>query len=282
MPTAFEELEGSPVVEINDGKFTGTRRFKIAWSDTIAFNGELIGSWAASGSTLVFVPGAPFPGIPQAICRSVRYDPFPAENVGTPCDNADVRTSNTNRPLCAIVTATYSILDITPPDIDDPEDGTRLTINSTLGHDVVSFPGRAVKFQETPNEVLPEDAAVNVVVPTEEMLVRWERLPRSLVPWNNLRSKIGKVNSSTWYGYPSETVLFTGVTDAREYQFSGDILMTLEFRFSAKVIKTATSSGVAGWNHRFDERSGRWKKVITATGDNPIYQTVSFSDLFRF
>ena len=72
MPVLYEELAGSPTIELNKGDITGTRRVKIAWSDITNFANEIFPDPFLTG----YLYGAYLPGFPWAIATGIKVKPF--------------------------------------------------------------------------------------------------------------------------------------------------------------------------------------------------------------
>src|SRR5262245_52252570 len=67
MSVAFEELEGSPGLEVSESGMTAWRSFRVAWADWPQFCRELIGSYRVVGGSFVFAAPLEFPGFPNLV-----------------------------------------------------------------------------------------------------------------------------------------------------------------------------------------------------------------------
>lgn len=291
MAVSFEELTGSPRVRITDGKFSATRRFKIAWSDTIAFTGELLGYYSTDGGgSWTYTPPVAFPGVSQAIANDVDIAPFPEDGISTPASTS--LATNTNQPPYAIVTATYTIKDYAQnaaPRQNTPEypDGTFLTINQTVGGEFLTVPGRAFKWDGT-DEQLPADVNPGIFVPSEQITLVWERVPERRIPFAEIRKQCGRVNENSFAGYSAGTVLFLGAQFNRQFQISGDVLTTVQYSFSVTARQPTDTSDEdpKGWNYSYKEKASadeHWVKIVSVDdGATPYREDGDFDSLLRF
>lgn len=288
MAVTFEELTGSPEVRIVDGRFHATRRFKVAWSDTIAFTVDLMGGYSAIGDSFYYTAPAAFPGVPQAICREVDIRPFPEDWIDT---GAGATLSDaTNQPLYAVVRAGYRIADHANhrqrrKGLPLVPEGTYLSYAADIGMQTVSLPSRGFVWQDN-GAPLPANQHLGLQVPSEQFQLRWERVPVALVPWARVRQLSGTVNELDFLEHPAETVLFQGAKTTYEFQFSGDVLVTLEMRFSVKEQASVSDPELRfGWNHWFrpEPAAGEnWVRVVTGDGGVPPYRPADWSNLFGF
>src|SRR3990172_1284644 len=81
MAVSFDELEGSPSIKIsNQGGFTATRKFRVAWADWKTAAAELVGGWIFIGGERVFNNPKQFPGFPEAVVLDLSIDPYDPSN----------------------------------------------------------------------------------------------------------------------------------------------------------------------------------------------------------
>ena len=288
MPASFEELTGSPDVTIDDGRFSATRRFKVNWSDTIEFSEDLLGKWEVIGSSLVYTPPVPFPGIPLAICRRVNFVALGGEDAPISYGASSDLASNTNQPPFAIVTAEYAMPDNVggnsagdvPDQSDaDVEPGTYLTISRARSQETLAVSGRSLKWNSSGKPLGP-DAPYPIRLAVENLTLNWQRVPISRVPWSKHRAAMGKLNSSSYLGYQPRQLMFLGGNDTREMQINGDVLCSLQMQFAARIVQTGAGTR-SGWDYQFNADTGDWDKVVTLSGA-PLYQETGFANLTRF
>lgn len=289
MPVPFEELIESPEVTIDDGRFKAIRRFKVDWDKTIDFCKELCGYWERSGNSLVSTPPAHFPGILQAVCRRAEFMPFPPDRIKTPA-SSDLTTS-ANQPEYALVTATYQIPEnnnhrqrnsalqnLTP-------EGTFLTQSVDVGTTRLSIGGRRMKYVDAGGALrdAPPDIAIGVDVPVDQFTLSWERVPYLLVPWQMISDIRGTVNNQLFNRYPPECVLFAGCQLQYEFQYSGDVLCRLDYRFIAKTVRKGGNTVASGWTHVWSPEAGDFVEVRTeTTPPRKLYASADFRNLFTF
>lgn len=289
MSVPFEELIESPEVTLDDGLLKAVRRFKIDWDDSIDFCRELCGSWQIVDGSFVSTPPAPFPGLPQMVCRKAEFTPFPPDRIKTPA-SADL-TTNTNQPEYALVTATYKI-----PENNNhrqrnnalrdlPPDGTFLTQSVDVGTTRIAIGARKMKFVDAGGALrdASADTSIGVDLPVDQFTLSWERVPYLLVPWQKISDARGTVNSQTFNRYPPDSVLFAGCQLQYEFQFSGDVLCKLHYRFIAKTVRKNGNVPASGWTHVWLPEAGDFVEVVTSgPAQRKLYQSSDFRNLFTF
>src|SRR5947209_17764449 len=84
MSVSFEELEGSPRLQVGETGMTAWRSFRVAWADWPDFCRELIGSYRVVGGSFVFTAPREVPGFPNLVLSGIELVPFdPASADGT-------------------------------------------------------------------------------------------------------------------------------------------------------------------------------------------------------
>ena len=284
MGVAFEELEGSPSFRLAEGRFQGTRKFKVAWEDVVDFVIELVGGYRLVSEEWVYTPPATYPLVQQATVGEVTSEPFPPDRP----DGASVvdLSTGTNEYAWALVTAQYRIRredgNKSRADLPDVPTGTVLTYSSDLGLEYETVPGRTFVWVGD-SEPVSDDRYPGLVVPTEELTLSWQRVPSP--PWDAIRDLRGKVNGATFLNHAPGTVLFVGARTNREFQLLDPGLFRLDYHFRVReVASTVSASTRFGWNHRYRaEASGgeHWLEIVDASGNRP-YGAGDFLELFTF
>ncbi len=271
MPVTFEELEGSPTFNFDDGKFTGTREFKVDWENWPTFIGELYGVYSLTGGTVTSTSPATFPGVPQAICTDARGGP---QRGLAPTKSGEITLTNGNAVTYphAFITATYKIPfqsdGQSRADLPSVPSGTYLDYTSDHGAEYLTLPGRDWEWDGT-NDKLPADIAPGIIMPTEEFTLTWSRVTSP--PWNAIRDTKGKINGSTFLNHAAGKVLFMGARARKSFQLSEQTFWTLHYAFRVRAQE---------WN-RFYHKDNGWTKVDDGSG-NPPYASGTFSNLFQF
>ncbi|HZZ73623.1 MAG TPA: hypothetical protein VFE24_15325 [Pirellulales bacterium] len=267
MSIAFEELEQSPQIAVENGRLAARRLFLIAWDDWPGFVQELYGSHAIVGGTPVFTPPAAFPDQPNLIVERVQVDPFPADRP-TVATLDDLATA-TNRYPFARVTADYRFVPAAESRLPTVPDGTIVEYASDLAAEYLLRPGRTWRWRATPDQTLPDDVAPGLLVPCEDLHLRWSRVP--LPPWTAIRAARGWVNDDDFLGNATGTVLFLGAHVRRDFQVIDTGLWYLDLHFKVKE---------PGWNYAFKADAG-WQIIEDQSSQTP-YQEADFTALFAF
>lgn len=285
MSIAYEELEGSPRLRINDAGVTAVRTFRVAWNDWPAFARLLIGQYQLIGGTLHYVPALPFPGLLNLITQELAIEPFdprnPEGNATPTLDGAANAYSGGAR-----VIATYRTLqdhdNRSRSDLPEVPEGTILRFRSELAAEYYSTPGRVWSWDIAGAPKVPDDVLPGILLPSGGYELVWQRVPYP--PWDAMRALRGKVNQSTFLGSPTGTVLFTGARATREFQFLEEGgLWRIEYQFLEQT-KELNSGAKVGWNYFYREQASggeHWLRIKDASGDAP-YLAGDFSTLFAF
>jgi hypothetical protein len=258
MPTSFEELENSPLIAVEEGRLSARRMFLIAWDDWPTFIGELYGAHLFSGGAWHYTPPATFPNDTTLVARRIHVEPFPADRPSV--QTIASLTSATNRFPFAKVTVGYERLpasDVRGPSVPN---GTYLEILSDLAAEYVTVPGRNWRWRNAPQQKLADDVAPGLLVPCEDLHLRWTRVP--LPPWSAIRSLRGKINSDDFLGNARGTVLFLGAKVRHDFQVIDTGLWQVDLHFKIKE---------PGWNYAFKQDAG-WQVIEDGGGQTPYVE----------
>lgn len=276
----YEELKGSPKVRLSGGKMTGTRVFRVAWSDRVQMMGDLYGSYKTIGGVPSYTPPDPFPGFPWLIAKDIDIEPFDEE--GMDGDGAP----NNYTSAGALVTATYEQVDndedagSNKPEVDN---GTYLTYSSEIGAEYLTVPGRTWSFTGLTgaDAKLPDDEPAGIKIPTESFTLSWTRVPRP--PFAAARKMRGMLNNAIFNGFDIGTVLFLGAKYSREFQAIDLGLWKVDYMFEVKAVESTASPGtVLGWNHFYSRKAVAGEHWLTVKDEdnNLPYKSGNFSTLF--
>jgi hypothetical protein len=284
MPTAFEELDGSPRFRTTEAGSVAVRRFLVAWADWPAFARELVGWYRIVGGTFSFVaPSHVLLG--NLIVSELSVEPWPEDRITSgPLGSL---TASPNDYPHALVTATYrTIYDAdnrSRPDLPAVPQGTILTYTADLAAEYLTTPGRTWRWDDPPgNPPVPEDVNPGLLVPSGGYQLHWRRVPSP--PWSAIRQLRGKVNDAAFVGAPAGTVLFLGARATREFHFLEDGgFWRMEYAFLEST-RTLVSGAQVGWNYFYKELAvagEHWVAIRDADGRTP-YQSADFNLLFAF
>lgn len=290
MSVTFEELEGSPSIRFDDGRFAATRRLLVAWSDWLDLALELYGSYRQVGGGFSYTPPATFPGVPGAIVTRLTVEGFPPDRPLSPQGGGGVG-EQMNAYAKALVTAGYTIpFDLVAAsargDLPAVPQGTYLSYAADLGGEHLSLPGRGWIWH-VDGEPVDDDVPLGMMVPIEEVRLTWRRVP--LPPWDAIRDLRGKLNAGPFLGHATGTVLFVGARTARDFQLVDGGLWRLDYHFQVREVEsTATPNLKRGWNYFYRtetsplEPDEHWLEIRAADVPTPPYAAGDFGGLFQF
>jgi len=286
MSVAFEELEGSPRIRVNEQGTTAVRVFRVAWDDWQDFVRDLIGTFRVLGLATQFVPPIQFPGLPNLIVGDVQVEPFDAGNPDGAAGITLGAYTNSYSAGGAKVTATYrTMLDEQSPsrrDLPNVPNGTFLTYSADLGSQRTSIPGRTWHWSSS-TERVSDDINPGVLLPSGIFTLRWQRVP--LPPWSQIRALRGKLNDSTFVSAPAGTVMFLGARVSRRFQFVEDGgYWNLDYTFSENTKTLSDGASTVGWNYFYKEKAldGEHWVAIKNEEASPPYASADFLQLFTF
>lgn len=93
---------------------------------------------------------------------------------------------------------------------------------------------------------------------------------------------VNKLNDTSFVGFPSEMVMFTGANMTEFKNRIGALRWRVELNFSARSVTRNFTNGNDGWNYILRDSTGTWDKpVIGIAGTEGIYPTANFKLLFN-
>ncbi len=287
MSVPFEELEGSPQLEITQQGIVARRRFRVAWDQWPSFARQLVGYYRVVGGRWVFEPPEPFPGFPNLLVQHLRVEPF--EPAVPDKQNLLRPRSGINRygQAGALVEAEYRTLydaDNQPRSkLPKVPDGTYLTVEIDHALETLVTPSRLWHWDDPPqNPPLSPDTPVGMLIPQTVLKLRWYRV--AMPPWNAIRDLRGCVNATEFLDSPPETLLFLGAEVKRQFHFFQEGgFWCVEYRFQ-ETSRFLSDGTLVGWNHLFKEQpvgGEHWVRVLDSQS-RPMHRPVDFSPLFQF
>lgn len=267
MAVWYEELEGSPTINMDRRGGSAQRKVRIAWGDIDAFFQELF------PDPFFGYTGAFFPGYPWLVVDSVAVEPFDPNNPTG--QNEAINTF----PAGARVTVNYK-----PPELDQGHQGgptgdrsgpggttgsagnqqgqsqTFVTHKVSAGGEFITWPSKNLRWMraanglDTPNQPQPEreydvaaDSSAAVAIPLLEHSISWGSV--EWPPWTAIRQCLGKVNAYSFAGAGPGTLLFLGCDASRELTSTGVKAWNLEYKLSEKNVNSANPALPMGWNY---------------------------------
>lgn len=287
--TQFDELNGSPVIDVFVDRQMARRFGKVPWTSIDALITHLFptdGSPPASFSSLY----------PALRAVAMHAEPFAGDKHITTSSGLDIATVNSyDSAHVAIEYAVDHRYHETSTTGADPV--LFLTHSWSAGGEFLTIPSDGFKWVD--DDALPDDISLGKIIPSIEHQISWPRIEKP--PFGSIRSRIGKVNSTTMDFRTGtilpETLLFLGAELRRDILSNGTLGWEVNYNFSERRVKSDDGIGVegdttvGGWNHFFrseDETSegaddgivGFYRIVGKKSGDPNVYDLADFADLF--
>ena len=121
---------------------------------------------------------------------------------------------------------------------------------------------------ESDQEPVSDEVAPSKIIPAADYRVtiyHVNSIPKSLI-----YSLIGKVNSTSFGEAEAESLMFIGADAQREVNSGSTPSWRLELFFQYSPVSH---------NKFFRADTGNYEKIVTKTGQNPVYETTSFDAL---
>ena len=262
----YEVLAGSPTISFARDDFSRAEEWKMTWSDALALPSVLYPPPKWVGGFLVAQPpltmGMTSGGNTIVLhADAATIEPFNKDFVGG--DSAGEGWARVN--------VTFKVRN------DDEEENTLMTHSITIGGEFMTLPNSQMLYSKTGNPVANEDIKAAKVVPSLEHTMEWSEVP--IVPYSAIRSCIGCVNGTAFFGAAAETLLFSGADISRSVTTDGTKPWTVSYKFSEKGINAY--SGLGGWNHFYDPLNDTWDYLVSQVNGAKVYETRDFSTLFQ-
>ena len=288
LPFDVEELEGSPILEVDDEGIHATRVFRVPqWESWRAFAGALLGRYELLGGQVVYEPPAVFPGFSNLFVQRIRVEPMDPAN---PRGRATLEGRTAQYPECgARVTAEYRTAydgeGVSRLKLPRVSEGTYITYQANTGVEFEATPSRLWQWDDGSNEPLPDDVRPQVVRPQSVHVVTWHRVLNP--PFGLISQMRGYVNEGEMFGAAAETVLFAGAQLTRQFHFvDNGGFWRVRYTFIESTKPFANGMGVGGWNH-FAKRAGGGGEIWTAikrvnsAPARAAYLSADFTRLFQ-
>jgi hypothetical protein len=289
----FEELGGSPTLEINTQGISAMRKFWIPkTADLTAFVQEVMGVWVMQGNsptgTCFFQPPMSYPGFGNVVPSDIKVVPhMPDSPMGTFPVGVTLNGPANDYSGGWDVTVEYTTqYNVNPWASFQPAvpNGTYLSYSADLGAETMIIPGRAVSWGQYVDGV-PEllvdasgqdmivkaDVEVGIQRPTGNYTLTWDRVLEP--PWAAIRLTRGHVNATTFMGAPPMCVLFLGAQVSRQFQFTDDGgFWKVEYKFAENSVTLNSGTEVSGWNYKFNPdmvNDENWTPLFTYSMTSP-------------
>jgi hypothetical protein len=136
-------------------------------------------------------------------------------------------------------------------------------------NEVLMIEGDGVKWENQPKRIaimvqLPK------IIPIIDRVIRIPNVAR--IPWESIRTNVGRVNDSFYMNSEPETLLYVGARVSFRRLFNGLMNYNIEHHFKERIVNIGTSKG--GWNHFWDVATQTWRRTTPL-----IYRKGIFDDL---
>lgn len=281
----FEEHEDSPTeTGDRDGRYSYQRIFLTAWADRNDFLLEMF----TGGLNGLPCSYPNFPGL--------YADKFSIDRLVNLPDNSipsmtDPITQLLNHATLAKITITYTPIVFTEEDGEELRPGTWATYTQAESVEYVSLPGRAMKWEASDDELLPDVLGV-VPVFTTRHEITWHNVIDP--PWELISAMKGCVNElpfrlrATNQIAEPESLLFTE-SSARKTFTIGEVTpweLTLVFVEKSQRVMTPAprgpigDTGSYGWNHQWNPETNEYDRPVSKADGAPLFASADFDSLF--
>jgi hypothetical protein len=202
--------EGYPKFQCSQDRVVGQEKILLDTTNLTAFAIEYF-KYGYVGFMLPLP--VQMPGFPGLYCTEIDFEPFIPE---LPSDHSVTLPSGQLWRNYTTANITYKTL--SPKETQGTTEFSRTT---KMGGEFTELPTTAATWQDTEAVNTTANPRVGKLIPTFDHTLHIERL--SSIPMNTMRSLIGKVNESTLFGAPQETLLFSGAQIDSKSTFSGTV-----------------------------------------------------------
>jgi hypothetical protein len=273
----LEELQ-APTYDISERGITATRRLRLYdWADVDEYIDDLFPGGVPTGDN-PYRPGqSTFPGRSALILRSVKVEPFDANNISG--------TDSYNRAVCgsgADITLEYGTVDYdeqSNPDSNPDDPTTWMSHDISVQQQYMTHALSGLKWS-TGGAAVHEDVLPGFPITMINHDLTWHNVPNP--PLSTWYTYVGKCNSSTFLGHAAERVIFSGFNAGRQAKTDGSVSYECRLTFQARICQGGTNADAAGWNHFLDPSTGAWDRIVTKTGSNKIIPEADLNDIFKY
>lgn len=259
---SYEELEESGRTSYSaDSGWRGERIFIIDFADRRLFGEALLGWVEPIGDMGIRYKGQRFPGYDFLFCRQLQ-----TEGMGKLAQGSEMASYTK-----AKITATYLPSNFgtstTDTDEDYDEDAeerlAHLTEEWDFSGEFLTIPSGSFLWSW---DAEPVEDDIGIMVGTIDIALTSSEEP--LLHRDTIAAALGHVNSTAWYGFAAEHVLFLGAAARRTLTAEGITAWEITYRFRARAVP-----------HNAFWREGVGWLGIEDTDGNPPYHLYNFYNL---
>lgn len=270
----YRQMPGYPKIKLSTTTATAQEQYMMKWNNLEDFMDESIPPPLMMGDQIIHINRRRFPKDLSLVTEDVSVEPWDSETTG---EDPNVPSGKWMR-----VNINYKVPEIPDheeEDEDDPE--TFLTKRMSIGAEFLTLPPKGVKIGSNSGSSTATiankaaDLPITKLIPTAEITLSWKFVIQP--PFKTILNMVGTINSGNFLDCPEETLMFLGVDATQELTTQGAKPWTIDYRFSARLVKQG--GGTVGWNHTYSPDKQQW--VVLGMKGKKLYDTANFKKLFR-
>ena len=225
---SYTEIPGSGTVDYSPDGIVGRRQFLIAWADRRLFCQTLLGYTTVTGHLPLRTQAQKFPEWDYLYCTHAREKPLGTlsyDDDGASYPQVQIHAEYHSR---NIPTSTVD----QDEEYDEEVEQARLYVEESYEFGAEFVHGKGAEYIYETGTAVEQD--VGLLIGTMEMQLHSPWDPELQV--DKIQTCIGKVNSTRFYNYPAEQVLFMGASAQRVITSEGVPGWAVTYRFRAKSV----------------------------------------------
>lgn len=93
-------------------------------------------------------------------------------------------------------------------------------------------------------------------------------------------TKLGKLNSEVYWGFPINSLMYVGHTGREEYDNAGNKKWSVDMQFAFKLSFDSSHTALMGvWNYLLRKDTGEWAKPVRTSDSSALYSSTIFTPL---
>jgi len=294
----IDEIKGSGPISITQKGITASRIARCRWDDWPQVVSDLMGVLIVFGNNAMIIGTQTYPGLPALLVDSVeisgmgkmlnsswgwgpRYDYAKLDIAYKVPEFQDDKDENGQPATYLIESLDYSVEIATVP-VKVPDVVNKKKVEEDAGDALErAYAAQVANSQNPPPGATPPEPANDDKEKKTKIVKRHIRIPTitytvtipksRILPADQIRLNVGKVNKSSIFGGPRGTVLFDGPNAERESAFLGDRTWRIKYQFIYQP---------HGWNNMLNPETLKWVPCIAVGADNAPYEFADLKKIF--